>query len=251
MLKGQKLSLAVSWPLAFPGWPRPASYPSVSQLRSPWQNTVDLGTWVTDSSHSSGGWRPQAEAPAAKQPLFIPLAVCAWAFSHWVPVETDSSLLSSAKVSDPMGSEPHLYFYLFILYFLKPFTYLGFPGGSNDKESACSAGDLGSISGSARSPGEGNGNPLQYSCLENPMDRGAWWASVPGAAKSQTRLKRLTCTCSETCAASLAPRACSARSPGSHCSGRSGCGAGLAALGLWSRPRPGLNLRPLPWQADS
>ena len=48
------------------------------------------------------------------------------------------------------------------------------------KESACSAGGLGSIPGSGRSPGEGNGNPLQYSCLENPMDRGAWWATVHG-----------------------------------------------------------------------
>ena len=50
----------------------------------------------------------------------------------------------------------------------------GFPGGSDDKVSAYSAGDPGSIPGSGRSPGEGNGNPLQYSCLENPMDRGAW-----------------------------------------------------------------------------
>ena len=53
----------------------------------------------------------------------------------------------------------------------------GFPGSSNGKESACNAGDLGSISGLERSPGEGNGNPLQYSCLENPMDRGAWQAT--------------------------------------------------------------------------
>ena len=50
----------------------------------------------------------------------------------------------------------------------------GFPGGSDDKESACNAGDLGLIPGLGRSPGEGNGNPLQYSCLENPMDRGAF-----------------------------------------------------------------------------
>ena len=49
-----------------------------------------------------------------------------------------------------------------------------FPGGSESKASVCSAGDPGSIPGSGRSPGEGNGNPLQYSCLENPMDRGAW-----------------------------------------------------------------------------
>ena len=53
------------------------------------------------------------------------------------------------------------------------------------KESACSAGDLGSIPRLGRSPGEGNGNPLQYSCLENFMDTGAWWAAVHGVAKSQ------------------------------------------------------------------
>ena len=54
----------------------------------------------------------------------------------------------------------------------------GIPGGSDGKESACNSGDLGSIPGSGRSPGEGKGYPLQYSCLENPMDRGAWWATV-------------------------------------------------------------------------
>ena len=65
---------------------------------------------------------------------------------------------------------------------------MGFPGGSEVKGSACNVGDPGSIPGSGRSPGEGNGNPLQYSCLENPMDGGAWWATVHGVAKSQTRL---------------------------------------------------------------
>ena len=62
------------------------------------------------------------------------------------------------------------------------------PSGSEGKESACNAGDLGSILGVGRSPGEGNGNPLQYSCLENPMDRRTWWATVHGIAKSQARL---------------------------------------------------------------
>ena len=52
----------------------------------------------------------------------------------------------------------------------------GFSSGSDGKESACNTGDQGSIPGSGRSPGEGNGNPLQYSCLENPMDRGDWQA---------------------------------------------------------------------------
>ena len=63
---------------------------------------------------------------------------------------------------------------------------LDFPGGSDGKDSACNAGDLGSMPGSGISPGEGNGNPLQYSCLENPTDRGAWRATVQGLAKSQT-----------------------------------------------------------------
>ena len=61
----------------------------------------------------------------------------------------------------------------------------GFPGGSQGKESACNEGDPGSIPGLRRSPGEGNGSPLQFSCLENPMDRGAWWATVHGVAESQ------------------------------------------------------------------
>ena len=67
-----------------------------------------------------------------------------------------------------------------------------FPGGSEGKESACSAGDPGSIPGLGRSPGEGDDNPLQYCCLENPMDRGAWWATVHGVAKSRTGLSDLT-----------------------------------------------------------
>ena len=57
---------------------------------------------------------------------------------------------------------------------------LGFPGGSDGKESSCNAGDLGSIPGSGRSNREGNGYPLQYSCLENSRERGAWWFTVYG-----------------------------------------------------------------------
>ena len=67
-----------------------------------------------------------------------------------------------------------------------------FPGGSDGKDSACNVGDLGSIPGLGRSPWEGNGNPLQYSCLENPMDGGAWQATVHGVAKSQTWLNNFT-----------------------------------------------------------
>ena len=65
-------------------------------------------------------------------------------------------------------------------------TTKGFSGGSDDEESASNAGDQGSIPGLERSPGEGNGNLLQYSCLENSMDRGPWWATVHGVTKSGT-----------------------------------------------------------------
>ena len=70
----------------------------------------------------------------------------------------------------------------------------GFPGGSEVKASACNARDLGSIPGSGRSPGEGNGNPLQYSCLENPMGGVAGWATVHEVTKSWTRLSDFTFT---------------------------------------------------------
>ena len=81
-----------------------------------------------------------------------------------------------------------------------PSTYLissllspwGFPGVSDGKESACNAGNTSLIPGSRRSPGEGNGNSLQYSSLENAMDRGAWQVTVHGVAKSQDMTERLT-----------------------------------------------------------
>ena len=69
---------------------------------------------------------------------------------------------------------------------------MGFPDGLTHKESACNAGDTGdagSVPGSGRSPGEGNGNLLQCSCLENSMDKGAWWTTVNGVAKSWTRVR--------------------------------------------------------------
>ena len=69
-----------------------------------------------------------------------------------------------------------------------PFILGGFPDGSDGKTSAYNAGDPGSIPGLGRSPREGNGNPFQYSCLENPMDGGAWQATVHGVAKSRTRM---------------------------------------------------------------
>ena len=68
-----------------------------------------------------------------------------------------------------------------------PYLHDGFPGGSNGKESTCDVGELGSIPGWRRSPEKGKSNPLQYSFLGNPMDRGAWQATVMGSQKSQTQ----------------------------------------------------------------
>ena len=69
---------------------------------------------------------------------------------------------------------------------------MGFPGGSDSKASACNPGDPGSVPGLGRSPGEGNGNPLQYSCLENSTDWGTWQATVHGVTKSLIRLSDFT-----------------------------------------------------------
>ena len=78
--------------------------------------------------------------------------------------------------------------HLFLCFFTICMSSMGFLHSSNGKESACNAGDQGSVSESGRSLGEGNGKPLQYSCLENSMDRGAWWAIVYGVTKSWTPL---------------------------------------------------------------
>ena len=95
--------------------------------------------------------------------------------------------------SSPSPTESKRLFYTSVSLLLFRIQGYGcFPGGSEDKASACNAGDPGLIPGLARSPGEGNGNPLQYSCLENPMDRGAWRAIVHGVAKHWTRLSNFT-----------------------------------------------------------
>ena len=83
------------------------------------------------------------------------------------------------------------FFFFFFFFFFLILLCCGFPGDSDITiftESACNARDLGLIPGSGRSPGEGDGNPLQYSSLENSMDRGAWQTTVQGVAKSRTRL---------------------------------------------------------------
>ena len=76
----------------------------------------------------------------------------------------------------------------FVFFHHLPEVSFWHPRWLSGKVSACNAGDLGSIPGSGRSLGEGNGNPLQYSCLENPMNREAWWVTVHGTAKSKAQL---------------------------------------------------------------
>ena len=95
------------------------------------------------------------------------------------------------------SEKPYSYFPQMLTFFISPsvFSWSGFPGGpvvKNPPANAGAEGDLGLIPGCGRSPGGGNGNPLQYSCLENPMGRGAWWATVHGVAESWTRLIRHT-----------------------------------------------------------
>ena len=100
-------------------------------------------------------------------------------FKNAVSRPNCSELYPDLKQSSVKGKEIHI---------LRPFK--GFPGSSDSKESTCNAGDLSSIPGSGRSPGEGNGYPPQDSCRENPMDRGAWRATVYRVTKSRTRQRQ-------------------------------------------------------------
>ena len=101
-----------------------------------------------------------------------------------------SPALAGGYFSTEPPGKPQTFFIL-IIYFC---DHLGFLGGSDGQESACSSGDPSSIPGLGRSPGEGNGYPLQYFCLENSMDGGAWWATVHGVVNSQTWLSDGTAT---------------------------------------------------------
>ena len=93
-----------------------------------------------------------------------------WEMLGWMKQKLESRLPGEISITSDMQMTP-------------PLWQKYFPGGSDGKVSAYNAKDLVSIPGSGRPPGEGNGNPLQYSCLENPMDRGAWWATVPWVAR--------------------------------------------------------------------
>ena len=106
---------------------------------------------------------------------------------HWA--EKSSSSQASKKKDAQLCS----WYYMDTLEQYRETTFIYFiPDGSDGKEPACSAGDPGSIPESGRSPGEGKGNPFQYSCLENPMDRGAWWAFSPRGRKESNTTEQLT-----------------------------------------------------------
>ena len=90
-------------------------------------------------------------------------------------VDMAVSCKRKARAGANLRGDVHLYIHTYIMY---THIYMGFPGGSDGKGSACNVGDLGLIPGLGRSPGGEHGNPLQYSYLQNPMDRGGWWATV-------------------------------------------------------------------------
>ena len=101
-------------------------------------------------------------------------------------MEPESSALAGGFFTTEPPEKPYIIYYIII------YISVAFPGGSDGKAPAYNVGGPGSIPGSGRSLGEGNGNPLQYSCLENPMDGGAWLAPVHGVTKSWTRLSNFT-----------------------------------------------------------
>ena len=134
----------------------------------------EMGKWLLHA------WNKSTRIQGATyEPIFPLLScpVCVW-IGLWRKIASGTSIFVPQVIKKKEGKE--------IIITLRKKE--GFPGDSDDKESACSAGDLGSIPGSGRSPGGGHGNPLQYSCLENPMDRGDSWATVHGVTKSQTQL---------------------------------------------------------------
>ena len=117
--------------------------------------------------------------------------VLEWKLTFSSPVATAefskfAGILSASLLPLHLNNEP---------WFSKLYSWwMSFPGGSVVKNLPAKAGDMSLIPGSRRSPGEGNGNPLQCSCLENPTDRGTWWATVHGVAKSRTWLSNWTTT---------------------------------------------------------
>ena len=108
---------------------------------------------------------------------------------HWEKLFKSVSFWIFMENTRLLNCYAHLHYSLIPVFWGSQMLLTGFPGVSDSKESACKAGDEGLIPGLRRSPGERNGNPFQYCCLENPTDRGAWGATVHSFAKSWTWLR--------------------------------------------------------------
>ena len=117
--------------------------------------------------------------------------ICTWSATWSVPAESRDQ--GPQRVRHDWATDL-IWSYQWSSFVLGTYYLRGFPGASGGKASACNARDPAPIPGSGRSPGEGNGNPLQYSCLENSIDGGAWWATVHAIPKSRTRLSDITFT---------------------------------------------------------
>ena len=133
------------------------------------------------SRHLSLGVRVCTRVHAVCVCVFVCVCVCVRAHGRVVPITEVGSKFGGENKFALRPVEYEEFIGCWINLYIR-----GFPSGSDGKESACNAGDLGSIPGSRRSPGDGYGNPLQDSCLGNPMDRGVWWATAHGVAESQT-----------------------------------------------------------------
>ena len=157
------------------------------EVGSVWGEAQGLLAWVlVEALFSTGMINTQVSALYFAGKLYL----CFQYFSEITcisSVQFSSVAQSCPTLCNPIDcSEPGLPVHHQLPEFTQTHIHWGFPGGSDCKASARNVGDQGLIPGSGRSPGEGNGNPLQYSCLENSMDGGAWWATVHGVAKSQT-----------------------------------------------------------------
>ena len=157
-----------------------------------WTETPKPQGWVTASPQR--GYVPLAKAPSLASPHCAPhldthLDMMSPSFFQCRNSANGNWLLNiifiTLVVESKAGSHVMNYISFFFFWLI---CFIGLLCSSDGKESACNAGGPDSIPGSGRSSGEGNGNPFQYSCLENPMDRGTWWVTVPGVTKSQTRL---------------------------------------------------------------
>ena len=125
--------------------------------------TREMAHFLTLSMYGGGGWSPDGERQAFLKGLRI-IELGKRRTCHLDFFSSHFFLSFSVSLSAPLP----------LLFLCLSVSWEGFPGGSDGKASACNAGDQGSIPGSGRSPGEGNGNPLQHSCLENPVDRAVW-----------------------------------------------------------------------------